>query len=1263
MPPRRAPKPAAAPRTPVLGAEVADRPPAKSTTTTPIQQSPTVAITTDPGYASLKHAACADSFHDFGHGGKSFNKLRNDYSTPGLSHVTRALNDSKWAAIPNSRGQLNGLREENDMMEELFAGAAPGFEFASTKDLVTEIENAGGSLILDLQNTIYGVQQYDVKLLQHDGNWDVGKSDSHAEITTSDIFNLFGKTTVNLLFDASVINVTDLFVNATDGGAGAITVNRIVNREIVNDPAPKTYEKSVTDRRAEAGNIYNILFEKSNENITYVNNPADLYNNELQRNKFFSKMDLTLTPFASNDRQALPRIRMTITDPKAEGDVVYTNDDPHQNNNIAKCWNRIKNLNKIASDARANPAKLDEMGVHFQCKRSGDWLQALSCLDIGRTFLDDTGNEIDLATGNIILVTHDRILLWYALFMGIDVIMSWKDTREVGAVSETDVDEEGADDEDGDTSSKKRLIYFNNARRAASPEERHLRMIDIADTLYGLSDALLVYINTYNGFLQTIKNGRLAAIQALLEKQPVTNESESRARDSFNDCIQNILKAYWQYYSMTYSPIDKSELISMRTAYLEARAAFLPIKAAYIANAFDPAAANYESELEKCSKMATKFISKCRAIQTLQTKFPTVASLEAANEAKCKTDELYDNMPLISSKILIERARKAVRSADGNMITHDAAIAEPITPNQRVAMLATHFVDNAEPNDIKLLYNYINNLTLLEGDGGARADFLRTKASESYMPLFLVTLRPGFSKEDIRTVAPDATALTHINTVIRDEAEEHKNMYTALADEAEAEVTAAPGGTAEEAAAAAELAEAEAAETAATAASAEAALAAAAAAPVETSAAAAAEAAAAELEEQQKFVRAAAEKATALKPRAANIVANGLDACSGEDKRLQCEGVAGKTATGVVKRVRAFLNSATSRLNLAKYFNLVVNYFTGVRGGGHVGGDPDVVKHTAYYTMFNFYMMELTTQLGSFETADNEDYIYYDVLARLALAATANKDNAPGNLRYSRYVSYLYEQIPQLTKETGLAFFKDGDFMSKVAFVGRNVALQSLAMASSDLPSLAYGATTNVPLVSVSGKTAMSPYVEEYNRLKAELKSNHKTFAERQRAICMELLNRVEMSASPDSPEFGLSAVAAHDTTSIAAAVPSAAAPAPTLDYASIVETLSKEDITKMPPAGAKVILEYIQGMIKRGEINISTIAPEERVMYEQLVKRAAKASAPAREQRQTIVPERASVLAGRGGGRRTRKLRGAARHATRKQRGYKRGSSRRQRN
>jgi hypothetical protein len=1302
MPPRRAAAPvtppAAAPVTPparctepldsaAKSAAAAQRAPAATpapacaVNTTPIQQSPTVALREDPGYASLKHAACADSFHDFGHGGKSFNKLRNDYSTPGLSHVTRALNDSKWRDIPNSRGQANGLREENDMMEELFANAAADLDFASTKDLVTAIEEAGGSLLLDLQNTtIYGPQQYDVKLLQHDGNYDAGMSATAAKITTADIFNLFGKTTVNLLFDASVINITSRFINAPDGGAGPITINRIVNREIVNDPAPKTYEKSASDKAAVAiGNTYNILFEKSNENITYVSNPADLYNNELQRNKFFSKMDLTLTPFDTNDRQALPRIRMTITDPKAGGAVVYTNDDPHQNNNIAKCWNRIKNLNKIASDEKANPAKLDEMGVHFQCKRSGDWLQALSCLDIGRTFLDDTGKEVDLATGNIILVTHDRILLWYALFMGIDVIMSWKDTRDAGAVSDTVVDEEGADDEDADTTSKKRLIYFNNARRAASPEERHLRMIDIADTLYGLSDHLLVYINTYNGFLQTIKNKRLEAIQALLNNQPITNDSEAKARDSFNDCIQNILRAYWQYYSMTYSPMDKSELIAMRTAYFEARNSFLPIKDAYTANAFDPAAANYESELEKCSKIATKFISKCRAVQTLENKFSTMAALEAANEEKCKTDELYTNMPLIGSKVLIERTRKGVRSADGNMVTHDAAIAEPLTPNQRVAMLATHFVDNAKPDDIKLLYNYINKLTLLEGDAGARAGFLRTKASESYMPLFLVTLRPGFSKEDIRTVAPDATALRHINTVIRDEVEEHKNMYTALADEADASYQAAPEGTAERSAAAAEIEEAEAAEAAATAAATQATLAAAAArAPVETSAAAAAEAAEAELEEQQKAVRVAAEKATALKPKAKNIVANGLATCSGEDKRPQCEGVAGATTTGVVGRVRAFLNSATSRLNLAKYFNIVVNYFTGVRGGGHVGGDPEVVKHTAYYTMFNFYMMELTTQLGSFETADNEDYIYYDALARLVLAATANKDNAPGNLRYSRYVSYLYEQIPQLTKETGLAFYKDGDFMRNVAFVGRNMALQSLSMASSDLPSLAYGATTNVPLVvsqkTVDGETHMSPYAEEYARLKAELKSNHKTFAERQRALCMELMTRIEMSASPDSPEFGQTAVAAT------VAQPDAAAPAAVTvsSYNALVNEISQKGVQKISDREVKAYIEKIKGMISSGEIDPTTITPEARALYEQLEQRekarvaklmiavGSKNVNPLGTRGFAPLPE---GIAARGGGRRTRKIRGGARGRgiTRKQRGYKRcstrGGSRKQRN
>ena len=1263
----------------------ATKAPSCAVNATPIQQSPTVNNSDDPGYASLKHAACADSFHDFGHGGKNFNKLRDSNSPPGLTHVINALNNIKWPSIPKSRGEANGLRDENAMLSELFAGAAES-DFTETKQLVTAIENAGGSLLLDLQHTTYGAQQYDVKLLKHGegaaANYDTGSRVDAAKITTADVYELFGKNTINLLFDASVINVTNRLVSAEVAGADAITVNRIINREIVNDPAPKTYEKSTSDKAAEenTGNTYNILFENNKDDITYVSNPADLLNNELQRNKFFSKFDLTLSPLSSNHRDSLPRISMTITDPNARESVIYNNDDPHQNNNIAKCWNRIKNLDKKAG-AIATSAALQEMGVHFQCKRSGDWLQALSCLDTGRPYLDSDGHNYVLENDNIILVTHDRILLWYALFMGIDVILTWKDTRVEGtdstAPSDSDIDEENAEDEDADASSKKRLIYFNNARRAASPEERHLRMVDIAETLYNLSDGLITYINQYNSWLQNIKAARRTALNKLREKIPTTNSSEVIARDNFSDYIQNLIKAYWQYYSMTYIPMDTTEIIALRKEFVEARTSFLPIKEAYRNNAFAPAAANYTSELENCSKMATKFISKCRAIQFLQMRFETQSAIVSANERLCSSDEIYSNIPLIGALRLTPRIRKpAQTTADRAMAYVDGAVvAEPLTMDQRVAMLATHFVDKAEPIDIQLLYNYIDNLTIKEGyilsNPGKWVDYLVTKAAASYIPLFLLTLRAGFPMEERRSVAPDRQDLARINAVLRDEADENKDMFTDASREAAADAPAAAAAAAEaEEARLASAAEADEEGVVQTSdeAGGVAAAAAEAAAPVAAAARPPAAAAAAALL-PEKIGRSRAP---------VDVVKNGLQTAAGggcdDNNLLKCEGVTGNTATGTIGRFRVFLNSASTRLNLAKYFSLIIPYFTRARGGAQDGGNPDVVKHTAYYTMFNFYMLELTSQLGSFETAENEDYIYYDALARLVLAVTANKDNAPDNLRYSRYVSYLYEQIPQLTKETGLSFYTNGDFMSKVAFVGRNVALQSLSKASSDMPSLAYGATTNVPLISAEGQTYTSPYSEEYNRLKVELKRDHAKFADRQRVLCLELLNRVEMSASPDSPEFGQTAAAAvaqpgESAAPVAEKAPLAVSPAPSLDYATIVKTLKNQDITKMPPASAKVVLNYIQEMIARGEINTSTIAYDEQVMYNQLVKRAAKATLHdvpgSKNGTRGITIEREAGLAG---GRRSRKIRGGARHMTRKQRGYKkqRGStrgSRRQRN
>jgi len=57
----------------------------------------------------------------------------------------------------------------------------------------------------------------------------------------------------------------------------------------------------------------------------------------------------------------------------------------------------------------------------YQVKRSGDWLQALSCLDTEREY---NNTKVDLK--NITLITFDRILLIYSLFLGINVLYTAK---------------------------------------------------------------------------------------------------------------------------------------------------------------------------------------------------------------------------------------------------------------------------------------------------------------------------------------------------------------------------------------------------------------------------------------------------------------------------------------------------------------------------------------------------------------------------------------------------------------------------------------------------------------------------------------------------------------------------------------------------------------------------------------------------------------------------------------------------------------------
>lgn len=1277
---------------------------APSSTAKEIPQTPTVSDADDPSFRSIKHAACADAYHDFGHktGAANWTSLEQSIG-PGLGQLRKGLDDRKFPGEPVGTKQkdvpvLTQLHDEDSMLKELFGGST--IDFTSTKKLARAVRKEGGTLDIELQNTIYGPQSYVIKSLHSGDNYDVGlinrnsiKTRQAEEnrtkpvlenpaapqiFTQQDIADFFGSNTINLLFDAFIIDTSSIIVNAK--GAG-LTVNRIVNRELINDPAPKTYEIPADDVAAARanGNVYNIIFDSCKDDIIYLHNPQDLINDELQRNKFFSKYDFRLSPLNSLKKNALPRISMTLTNPNLEinkgkvieaPEVVYLNDDPHQNNNIAHCWKRIQKIfGSQKTKGAVERGGHEEISAHFQCKRSGDWLQALSCLDTGRSYVNNEGEDIELEGNkegvNIILVTHDRILLWYALFMGLDVVLTWKvpgafdDSKDVGDDDGKEEEEMGDDEEVADDpKSQKRMFYFSNARRAGSPEERQLRIIDMVDTTINeqVDVKMLQFVKTYNGWLDELKEEIRGELNM---SEPDFGTTESVARNAYSDTLMAIIKSYWRYSSIKFTHLSGTEISSFKEAYLESRNAYFTAKAAYDSKPFEGNnQTDYLAALEDYSKKGSAFLSRCRNIQCIESKIKNKDDLNSSLADYYNKDPLYTSMHQVDSIYRESRAR----------VTRDDV--ENLTPLQKVVTTATHLVEKCSKEDVLQLYNFISTL-----GKDLTYQTIIDKRTKSYVPIFLTTLRTVNSTPD-ESVTMGREVLTVMKDVIVDEAAEHmeltkdelaptgsvgSNVTEQLLEMAEknVEVTNEEEEVAQEAASqdenSATLAtkERELAETYS-------ALRARGPRPPGAKSAAlwdkrkkADEDTISELTEEITAIKKRlgieeepaspdADSPDAASPVAAadvddsdDIVKDSLpDNCKDETGDIYgwCLGVASdieRKGKIVYSKVKAFVNSATARHNLANYFSNflpALAYKPSVAVGGadsDVGGIPanvraaraakwaaehheqavqdTVTPHDMHYIMFILYAMELVTQIESFETASDEGFIYYDSLAKLTLAATASKENAPDNLRYSRFVSYLYDQIPNLDTAASAAFSPDSIFMSRVACIGRNVALQSLDFSTHENKSLAFGATTTVPLVTMVGEKAGGHVAEEYNKLVVQSKQYTK-FSERKSWLCTQLLQRITMSASPDSPLFGQQLAAA-------------AAPAK-----------------------------------KTGVFTINNVG------------RAV--AGPGTEE--VYVGEKYAPTAVRVGGRRTRKIRGGGRGRgqTRKQRGYKkRCSSRRQRN
>ena len=178
----------------------------------------------------------------------------------------------------------------------------------------------------------------------------------------------------------------------------------VVNsRETIADPAPKTIvdlKKNIKKYMGNTGIKLIQLHDSDPNNVSYT--MFDDYQLDIL-NDFYSNLNIELAPI---DRKT-NNTKIIITSVDGGYSKVILN--PKKEGSIAS---GIEKLVKFLSPKNA----FDDQ-VQIVQKRAGDWLQALSCLQNTRPYTPLLPPEAPY-----ILVTHDRVLLSYALYIGVNVI-------------------------------------------------------------------------------------------------------------------------------------------------------------------------------------------------------------------------------------------------------------------------------------------------------------------------------------------------------------------------------------------------------------------------------------------------------------------------------------------------------------------------------------------------------------------------------------------------------------------------------------------------------------------------------------------------------------------------------------------------------------------------------------------------------------------------------------------------------------------------
>jgi hypothetical protein len=380
----------------------------------------------------LRIAAVADASHDFqggraGGGGSIFDKIFKVYKDIGAPGGTTTKENEIL-----SESQVMNLLLRYFGADTKKSGEAKAFKTAFLKGTRESPETVIGTYSRWNEDP-YPFTVTSLLVASKDGagkyNWTRDASQLHAFMNPNEADE------VAFTIDAADVPFYDLFVEEELVGEGGSPkkIYYLNTREGISDAASKRVLAPPKPKKGEEPKrmAVDVITKEDTGQADIVYGAFDTARaaaggiSELE--SFFSDYSLNLSPIGLS-AAGIPSTILSFIGQGVEERIqlLRTNTEDSHPNSVPALSSRIKGFLSRLFGSRAAPAPppADRTKYHIslQQKRSGDWLQVLSCLQPERFGLKPSTR--------VTLVTLDKVCMAYALFMGVDVILTYKDEKK-----------------------------------------------------------------------------------------------------------------------------------------------------------------------------------------------------------------------------------------------------------------------------------------------------------------------------------------------------------------------------------------------------------------------------------------------------------------------------------------------------------------------------------------------------------------------------------------------------------------------------------------------------------------------------------------------------------------------------------------------------------------------------------------------------------------------------------------------------------------